>query len=46
MKSKNVTNRINLLTSTLFSLIISSEAFVSRLNLNVKKKYTTTIKVQ
>lgn len=47
MKRKNVTNRINLLTtcSTLFLLIISSEAFGFRLNLNVKKKYTATIKV-
>lgn len=45
MKSKNVTNGINLLTSTLFSLIIGGDAFGFRLNLIVKKKQTATIKV-
>lgn len=38
MKSKNVTNGINLLTSTLFSLIIGGDAFGFRLNLIAKKK--------
>lgn len=45
MKSKNGTSRINLLTSTLLSLVIGSKAFGFRLNLKVKKKYTATIKV-